>query len=102
MASRVGKNPLRKSRIRHARPYGLPTILKTLVAPIFPEPCSRMFTPFALAIKRPNGMEPARKAMRGGNQSGMLVITDNELPEMVTLSGKLENPMAILFEGMFY
>ena len=87
---------MRKSKIKQAIPYGLPMTLSTLVAPMFPEPCSRIFTPLALAINKPNGMEPARKAMRGGNQRGMCVMTESEFPRNITLSRELENPMAIL------
>ena len=73
MASRVGRKPLRKSKIRQAIPYGLPITRSTLVAPILPEPCSRILTPLALAINSPKGIEPARKAIIGGNQRGIVV-----------------------------
>ena len=65
-------SPLRKSSKKHEMPNFLPTIRRTLVAPIFPEPCSRMLIPLDLAMSRPKGMEPSRNAMIGSSQMFMM------------------------------
>ena len=41
------------------------------MAPMFPDPCSRMLMPWDFAISSPKGMEPSKKAMMGGIQIGM-------------------------------
>lgn len=74
MPAMVGISPFSKSRMRQVMPYFFPTTRRTLVAPIFPEPCSRMLIPFALAMRSPKGMEPIRKAISGGIQSGIVVV----------------------------
>ena len=60
--------PFRKSRKKQVIPYFLPTIRRTLVAPMLPEPCSRMLMPRDLAMSKPKGIEPSRKANIGSSQ----------------------------------
>ena len=59
--------------MKQVMPYFLPTMRRTLVAPMFPEPCSRMLMPRDLAMSRPKGMEPMRKAKMGSNQMFIIV-----------------------------
>ena len=49
-------------------PAFFPMMRMTLVAPMFPEPCLRMSTPFERAMRRPKGTEPMRKARSGRSQ----------------------------------
>lgn len=72
--SRAGMRPLRKSRTKQVIPYFFPTVRSTFVAPIFPEPCSRILMPFDLAMSRPKGIEPSRKAMIGGSQWIIIMV----------------------------
>ena len=89
-AMAVGISPLSRSRIRQVMPYFFPTTRRTLVAPMLPEPCSRMLIPFALAMSRPKGVEPTKKAMRGGIQSGIVVV----LAGMVVRESKIPSANA--------
>lgn len=61
----TGSSPFRKSKTNTTIPYGFPTTRKTLVAPIFPEPCFRISIPFSLATSKPKGIDPARKPAKG-------------------------------------
>src|SRR3989304_3235841 len=55
----TGAHPFSMSRARARAAAPLPAARRTFVAPIFPLPISLTSTPFdALAIRRPNGMEP--------------------------------------------
>lgn len=75
-------SPLRKSRVKQAMPNFLPTIRRTLVAPILPEPCSRILIPRDLAMSRPKGIEPSRNAMIGKSQ---MVIVSFDVDRCVVL-----------------
>lgn len=66
--------PLKKSRMKHVMPYFFPTMRRTFVAPMFPEPCSRMLMPWDLAMSKPKGMEPSRNAKMGSSQMIMVLV----------------------------
>lgn len=70
-------SPLRKSRMKQVMPYFLPTMRSTLVAPMFPEPCSRMLMPRDLAMSSPKGIEPSRNASIGSSQIFMLIVVES-------------------------
>jgi hypothetical protein len=63
-AASVGTSPFSTSSTKHASPALGPSTRHTLVAPMFFEPCERISTPRARAIKNPNGMDPHASAMR--------------------------------------
>lgn len=65
LKSNVGKAPFRKSKMKVTLPAALPRLLVTFVAPILPEPCSRMSTPFAFDKSKPTGIEPTKNAITG-------------------------------------
>lgn len=57
----AGKNPFKKSKINTSTPHWRPATRKTLVAPMLPEPHSRMSAPFTQrVIKNPNGTAPKK------------------------------------------
>ena len=68
-ASITGMKPLSASSSKQVMPYFLPMTRSTLVAPMLPEPWSRMLMPLALAMIRPKGIDPSRKASNGQSQS---------------------------------
>src|SRR5262249_55926393 len=57
-APSVGRRPLSASSTKHSAPQFFPSTRPTLVAPMFFEPCCRMSTPLARAMRSPNGIEP--------------------------------------------
>lgn len=59
-AKNGGRNPFPKSKIRVKAASFQPTVLKTLVNPIFPEPTFLISMPFLLASRSPMGIEPTR------------------------------------------
>ncbi len=61
-------SPFKKSSMKQEMPYFLPTMRSTLVAPMLPEPCSRMLMPRDFAMRRPKGMDPRRNARIGSSQ----------------------------------
>ena len=55
-------NPFSASISNTKIPAGLPSARMALVAPMLPLPTARMSMPFALAIRKPVGIEPIRYA----------------------------------------